>query len=464
VAFSLSLARDVTLVEARVALVSWLLAKKHGGTLVLRLEELDAGIGAHEPLPSYEDLQWLGIGVDEGPAVGGEFGPYCQAERSEIYKRYLEKLLTEQSAFRCFCVANWAASGRSVPDHCTAECFRLSARRVAELVAGGAPFLVRLKGQAGEIVLHDMIRWRISLRGEVGGDVVLASPSGTPSAPFRAAVDDALMMISHVVREETALLFTLRQLLICRALELEPPQVAHVAAVRTAPAPEVVAEQPPLTLARLRREGYLPSTVLRFLARLAGMQVNGASVQSAAELIPLFRIQDLSTYEAVLDQQVLRDESQRQLRLLREEELREALRPYLARVGIADNDPRLPQVLSLYRDWAWTLADLAQKILVVCDDAVPVIDKAAVEYLARESSQKVLWSVVRQLRSLSRLDAQLFSKLMAGVRQETGVMGHDLWTPVRVALTGERDGPPLPQVVALLGKERCQKLLERSLG
>lgn len=460
VIFSLPRGGHLTLADARLALTSWLLAKKGGGTLVVRLEGSSSGVDQR----LYEDLQWLGLQADEGPGLGGALGPYCQAERAELYTRYLDKLLHEQSAFHCFCVPQWAQATDSVPPHCTAECFRLSEQRVEELIRNGSPFFVRLKGHAGEIIFADLLRGPLALRAESAGDTILAMPNGAPSACFRAAIDDALMMITHAVRDESALPSTLSQVLICRALELEAPRVGHLPPVRATTAYWAAAEQPQLTVEQLRCDGYFPGTVLSFLARLAGISIGDVHLRTASELVPHFRIEELSKYEAVLDLQVLRKESQRQLRALSAEELRNALQPYLGRLGFAENDPRLPQLVNLYRDWAFSVGDLAQKLSVFAYRGVPVMDKAAVQYLARDSSQKVLWSLVRQARSLRHLDEQVFSRLMVAVRQETGLMGRDLWTPVRLALTGQQEGPSLPQVVALMGRERCQKLLERSLG
>lgn len=463
VVYSASDAGYLSLAEARLALVSWLLAKKGGGVFVVRLDDFAGGVLPAAQRALYRDLQWLGMAADEGPGIGGDYAPYRQAERNELYARFLEKLLAEQTAFRCFCGPDTARPPQPVPAQCSAGCSALPAGRLQELARRGVPSIVRLKGQAGEIVVDDLLRGPLSMRGELVGDVVLATSNGAPTPEFRSAVDDALMLISHLVRDEKALPFTFRQILICRALELEPPHVAHVASVRTLTGLDPAAEHRQATIERLRREGYLASTVLAFVAQLAGIETAQATVRSAAELLPLFRLEALSTHEAVLNLEVLREESSRQLRLLSCEELQEALRPALARVGLA-GDPRLPQLVALYREWAFSLGNLAQKLSVFGVESVPVMDRAAVQFLARESSQKVLWSFARRLRSLRHLDAEVFSRLMVTVRQETGLMGHDLWVPVRLALTGERDGPPLPQVVALMGKEKCQKLVERVLG
>ncbi|MBC7188516.1 MAG: hypothetical protein H5U38_15945, partial [Calditrichaeota bacterium] len=391
VVFSASDVGHLSLAEARLALVSWLLAKKGGGAFVVRLDDFAGGVQSRTQLAIHRDLQWLGIAADEGPGIGGDFAPYRQAERSELYARFLEKLLAEQSAFHCFCVGDGTRSPHLVPGQCSAGCASLPARRVQELASRGVPSVVRLKGQAGEIVVDDLLRGPISMRGELVGDVVLATSNGAPTPEFRAAVDDALMLISHLVRDEKAVPFTFRQILICRALELEPPHVAHVAAVRTLPGLDPATEHRQVTIERLRREGYLASTVLAFVARLAGMEIAQATLRSAEELLPLFRLEALSTHEAVLNLEVLREESRRQLRLLSDEELHEALRPALARAGLA-GDPRLPQLVALYREWAFSLGDLAQKLSVFGGESVPVMDRAAVQFLARESSQKVLWS------------------------------------------------------------------------
>ncbi len=464
VVFTPTSSGDLTLAEARVALLSWLIAKKAGGTLVIRLDDFVGGVeGVAARLE--RALSWLGLEAQEGPARGGPFGPYTQAARHEIYAHYAEKLLGEQAAFRCFCTPNHLPpDADSSGDRCTAGCARLSSDRVEDLLRKGAPWVLRLRGQAGEVLLDDPVRGQISLRAETAGDPVLVSANGFPTAPFRAAVDDALMFISHVVREEAALAFTLRQQLICRALDLESPQVAHLPALRTAPEGILAPEPAQVTIDTLRREGYLPGGVVGFLAQLAGMDAGHLTVERGEELIPEFDPQRLRREAPLLDLEALRAESRRRLLKLRDEELRAALRPFLAKAGLAEDDPRLPRLVALFREWAVTVGELAQKLSLFSRDPAPVMDRAAVKYLRRESSQKVLWSFVRQLRSQRELNQEVLTRLMSRVRQETGMLGRDLYAPVRIALTGDADGPPLSEVVELLGKAHAVKLIERSLG
>lgn len=444
----------LTLTEARLALVSWLLARKAGGCLVLRLDDF-AGAAHDGAARLQSDLTWLGLNADEGPERGGPFGPYNQAARHELYAHFAGKLLREQTAFYCFC-------GPSSGERCVSGCDRLAPPRVEELRRKGRSSVLRLRGHAGEIVVEDLIRGRVAVRAENAGDPVLVTAKGDPSPELRAAVDDALMLITHVVRDEGALLFTLRQLLICRALDWDLPHVAHLPSIRPGPQGGP-AQASQLTIEALRQEGYLPGTVLGFIAHLTGMDSAGLMVDSAQELLPLFAPKGLGLEPQVLDLEVLRATSRRRLGLLRDDELRAALRPLLARSGLQEHDPRLPQLLQLFREQVATVGELAQKLSLFGKDPAPVIDRAAVMYLRRESSQKVLWSVVRQLRSLARLDEEVFTGLMDAVRREIGIMGRDLWAPVRIALTGEADGPPLPKIVALLGKDAVVKLIERSL-
>lgn len=450
---------SLTLAEARLALVSWLVARKAGGAWVIRVDDFVGG-SSEGPARLSRDLSWLGLHADEGLDRGGFFAPYSQASRDGVYAYYAEKLLQEQSAFRCFC----GASVATFEERCGSGCERLAAGRVEQLLREGAPSVVRLRGQAGDIMLEDFVRGSVRMRGESVGEPVLITAKGSPSAELRAAVDDTLMLITHAVRDEAALPFTLRQMLICRALEWELPCVAHLPTLQPSPQLDAATPLSQVTIEALRREGYLPGTVLGFLAYLAGMDDGDVVVESAEELVPRFDPRRLSLQARPLDFELLRTASRRQLAVLRDEELRAALQPFLAKSGLADDDPRLPELVSLFREWAVTIGELAQKLSLFGKDPVPVIDRSAVKYLRRESSQKVLWSLIRQMRPLAQLDQEIFTKLMANVRRETGIMGKDLWTPVRMALTGETDGPPLPQVVALLGKEAVVKLIERSLS
>jgi len=219
--------------NARIAVINHLFAHKEGGRLILRIEDTDEARfdpGA-EALISRE-MEWLGIRPDEGPGIGGEFGPYRQSERREIYARIAERFLAEGIAYRCFCTDQMLADEKRVaaaagrPPRYSGRCRSLTDREIAS--RAGMPYTLRFRADFTEIRIRDLIHREIAFSSDAFGDFVIVRADGSAVFIFSSAVDDCLMGITHVIRGEDHLPNTPRQVLIHRALGQEPPAFAHV--------------------------------------------------------------------------------------------------------------------------------------------------------------------------------------------------------------------------------------------
>ncbi len=461
---------NIPIVKLRAALVNWLFARQHNGVSVLRIDDLECSATdscSYESL--VEDLHWLGLNYDEGAnKIGGAYGPYFQSQRISIYKPFIRKLIREKSAYRCFCVPEDIEVATSMhflrTSACRADCASLPIHEVDQRLREGSPYVVRLSASGAEIIIRDMIQGQLSFRGDVLGDFIFAGSGEYVSPEFASAIDDCLMMISHVIRGEHFMSRTPRQILICKALDLEPPIFGHLTPVADADGVVMHTESEFATVDWLRKEGFFPEPVLGFVARLAGMVLPSEQRPTLDNLLAKFDVSQILTPQAVFDIDSLKDENEKEIKLIDENALIRCAIPYLLKVGFSENDARIPQIIALYRDNVRYLSELARKASIFVKYSVPLSDKLSSQFIRKDASQKVLWSFKREVASVGDLNASSFRRIMSTVKQETGILGYDLWTPVRVAITGEMDGPDLPQIAELLGKEKCLNLVSTILG
>ena len=225
---------------ARTALFNWLKARQSGGTFVVRIEDTDQARSTRESEESMlNDLRWLGLDWDEGPEINGQYGPYRQSERGDIYKEYAQKLLDAGYAYPCFCSEEELEEKRVAAEEAGEPVMYDGTWRdadpvvVAEKLAAGEPHTVRFKVEPGaKVTIDDLVRGRVSWDAEkTVGDFILLRSNGVPVYNFCVAVDDATMKISHVIRAEEHLTNTLRQGLILEALGFAMPQYAHASLI-----------------------------------------------------------------------------------------------------------------------------------------------------------------------------------------------------------------------------------------
>ena len=266
VRFAPSPTGDLHVGNARTALFNWLLARGHGGTFVLRLEDTDEARSTQASAEGIlEDLRWLGLDWDEGPDKGGSYGPYRQTERVPLYRAHAERLLGDGHAYSCFCTpadldaARASALAAGITPRYPGTCRALDPAVAAARVAAGEPAAIRFRvPQDAHVTFADLVRGDITTDAGMVGDFVLLRQNGLPAYNFAVVVDDVLMRISAVVRGEDHVPNTARQLLLYRALGAEPPRFAHLSLVLGPDHAPLSKRHGASSVGQFRAQGVLP--------------------------------------------------------------------------------------------------------------------------------------------------------------------------------------------------------------
>ena len=453
--------------NARTAVINNLINRKNNGTLVLRIEDTDLERSSKESeLSIMESLRWLGIQWDEGPDVGGKFGPYRQSERLGIYQNYTNKLLESRKAYPCFCgkeetdeLKKDAESGqKSFRDPCR----DLSHEESDDRMKSGKPFAVRFRVPENETIrLRDHSKGLIEFNSDnIGGDFVIVRTDGMPVYNYIVIIDDALMNITHVIRGEDHLSNTPKQILIARALGLPVPEYTHLALV-LGPDRSKLSKRHGITSVDLYRdEGYLPEALVNYLAMLGWATESGEEILTVDDIIRQIEHTNLAKSAAVFDFQKLKWMNSIHIRNYPVEKLPDLFEPFIIKAGysyMGIDKTRLGEILNLSRANCELLSDIGSVIGIFLSD-IPNFTEEARQLLSDPASQKII-TAAHEIIGI--LDAENFAdQIIQKVKESTGAGGKSLFHPIRAILTGSLQGPDLKKSIPLIGYERCRKRVE----
>ena len=294
---------------ARSALFNWLLARKHGGKLVLRIEDTDLERSSKESEENIKAaLRWLGMDWDEGPEVGGPYGPYYQTQRLDIYRQYTEQLLASGQAYHCYCTEEELETERQAllakgeTPRYGGRCRNLSEEEKAALEAAGRKPVVRFRVPEGQdIVFQDMVRETVRFESAGVGDFVIVKSDGIPVYNYAVVIDDMLMKITHVIRAEEHLSNTPRQWLLYKALGFEAPQFGHISLILGKDRSKMSKRHGATSVEQYRQLGYLPEAIVNFLALLGWAPPGEEELFTSQELIEKFSMDRVAKNPAVFD-------------------------------------------------------------------------------------------------------------------------------------------------------------------
>ena len=459
----------------RTALFNWLLARRMGGTFVLRIEDTDAERSTRESERGIvEDLRWMGLEWDEGIEKGGDHGPYRQSERLHIYRAHIVELLSRGQAYRCFCppeqleMDRYAALRDRRPPKYVGRCRDIPSDQARRRAENGEPAAIRFRiSDDREVVFNDIVRGDVRFNTDVLGDPVLVRSGGVPAYNYAVVIDDALMEITHVIRGEDGISNTPRQLLLYEAFGWTPPRFAHVSMV-LGPDHSLLSKRHGATsVAEFRARGYLPEALTNYLALLGWSPGEGQELLQIDELARRFHLEDVGHSAGVFDVEKLAWVNRHYLKIAAPERLAQLSEPYLKGEGwvleptevaadflaavvplAAASIDRLDQVPSRLRflfDYSATRALQDPAIRAEAEAARPVV-AALAEVLARHAPL---------------IDRSAFRAAVAQVRERTGRKGKLLLHPIRLALTGEVEGLELDLAVPAI--ERGAALGESGL-
>ncbi len=438
---------------ARTAILNWLLARRSGGVLVLRIEDTDIGRnveGAEQQL--LEDLEWLGLTWDEGPGVDGAVGPYRQSERAEIHRGAALRLLEAGFAYFCDCPPTTEAGTERRPRcQCAERPFDGSWRE-------GSSVRFAAEDRA-EVLVSDAIRGQVVFPGDAVEDFVLLRSDGRATYNFAAAVDDAAMGITHVIRGADHLNNTPKQVEVHRALGAEPPLFAHIPLILGPDRQKLSKRHGATSVAEHRRLGYLPEALVNYLSLLSWSSPTGEEFLERDRLIAEVELERVGASDAVYDPEKLRWLSHRHLQTLAPAELQTRAVPFLG--AAADRIPaeRLPDALEAVRERVSVLSELEAELAPFGGPATP--EQLAARDALREDdgAAALLAAAADRLAGLSPWSAEAIGGAFRDVGRERGARGRALFRPLRVALTGEEHGPDLSRIAMVLGQERAVHLL-----
>ena len=446
--------------NVRTALFNALAARRARGTLLLRIEDTDA-IRGHEKYTQalMDDLRWLGLDWQEGPAAGAAPGEYHQSARGPVYAKYFTQLEAGNRAYPCFCseheleISRKTAIAAGRPPRYSGRCRKLSVDEVAARRAEGKPATLRFRVEDGaSVVFDDVVRGAQRFATGDIGDFIIRRSDGTPAFFFSNAVDDALMGVTLVLRGEDHLTNTPRQILLLEALGLPAPAYAHMALVVGADGVPLSKRTGSKSVQELREQGYLPLAVNNYLARLGHTYESNAFLDMAG-LAAAFDTARLHKAPARFDAA--------QLLHWQREAVRVADVTTLW-TWMAGNSPLVPEIertafVEAVRGNVVFPLDALRWAQVIYYPELSV-DPAA--HAAMRTAGETFYTISRRALEEHGTD---FKALSQRVKQETGLSGKALFQPLRVAFTGELDGPEMAKLLPLIGLERAHQRIERIL-
>lgn len=458
--------------NARTALFNYLFARHNGGDFIIRIEDTDQKRNIADGEKSQlENLAWLGMDWDESPENPGEYGPYRQSERKEIYQPLIDQLLMSNRAYKCYCTEEELEAereeqrARGEMPHYGGKCANLTPEEQAEKEAAGMEPVVRFRVPKNtEYAFHDMVKGDIHFESDnVGGDFVIQKRDGMPTYNFAVAVDDHLMKITHVLRGDDHIANTPKQLMIYEAFGWTPPEFGHMTLIVNTETGKKLSKRDESILQfieQYRELGYLPEAMFNFIALLGWSPVGEEEIFSQEELVKMFDPNRLSKSPAAFDAKKLEWVNNHYIKAMDLDRLTEMCLPYLQADGRVEKEltpERLEwakKLIALYQpqmSYAAQIVDVSQLFFT----EHPVLDEDAKEVLAGEDVPKVLAAFKAQLESLETVDAAATLAAIKAVQKETGVKGKNLWMPIRVAVSGVTHGPELPETVELMGKDKA---------
>lgn len=455
--------------SAHTALFNWLFARQQGGVFVLRFEDTDRSRSSDESARAIcAGLRWLGLQWDEGAEVGGPYGPYFQTQRLPLYEEAAARLLAAGAAYECYCTpaeleerrAQARREGR--PPKYDGRCRNLSPAERDRLRGEGRRPALRLRLPAPEqLVVHDLIYGDVTFDTAELDDFVIVKGDGLPAYNFAVVVDDVNMRISHVIRGDEHLSNTPKQVLIYRALGYAMPAFAHVPLILGRDRSKLSKRHGSTSVDDFRERGFLPETLVNYLALLGWSAPDGREVLSAGELVAAFRLERVSRSAAVYDEEKMAWLNGQYLRRLPPAEVCRRATTWLDAAGLPwrDADPAwLDEVIVAVRERVRTLAELPEAIGYFFK-APERFDPDGIKRHMRPETPVLLEEAAERLAALPEWSAAAAEAAYRALAEERGVKAAVIIHPTRLALTGRTVGPSLFHIVELLGRdESCQRL------
>ena len=466
--------------SARTALYNWLFARHHRGKFIIRIEDTDRTRYHPDAIPDLlSGLRWLGLCWDEGPEVGGQYGPYYQSDRLELYHHHAERLVAAGAAYRCYCSPARLAAMRQeqraagLPPGYDRHCRHLTRKQVADLEAQGANPVIRLAiPTEGVTEFDDLLRGHIVVANRQLDDQVILKSNGFPTYHLAVVVDDHLMRITHIMRGDEWLSSVPKRVLLYRAFGWNMPVLAHLPTIldpsgkgKLSKRKKKLADgrQTLTYIHEFRQAGYLPEALVNFLA-LVGWSYDGQTeFFTRDELVRYFDLNKVSKSPGAFSYDKLDHMNATYIRRLGANDLAGRLLQVLLRAGLAADFDTVLKLVPLVRERMKTL-----------DDVVPLVDffftkdpsyrppMLIQRKMAKEDALAAIHAAQRALQTLPSFDEQTLENRLRSLAGDLGLKAGQLFGCIRVACTGKKVSPPLFGTLSILGQEVTVRRLHKA--
>ncbi|WP_213084096.1 glutamate--tRNA ligase [Sutcliffiella horikoshii] len=465
--------------NARTALFNYLFARSQDGKFIIRIEDTDKKrniAGGEESQLKY--LKWLGMDWDESVDVGGEYGPYRQSERNDIYTKFYNELLEKNLAYKCYCTEEELEAEREEqiargenPNY-SGKHSNLTAEEQQAFEAEGREPSIRFRVPKGkEIKFNDMVKGDVSFESDGIGDFVIVKKDGTPTYNFAVAVDDHLMQISHVLRGDDHISNTPKQIMIFEALGWDVPVFGHMTLIVNESRKKLSKRDESIIqfIEQYEELGYLPEALFNFIALLGWSPVGEEEVFSKDQFIEIFDTARLSKSPAVFDTNKLTWMNNQYIKTMDLDRLVDMSLPHLIKAGrleetmTEDQKVWAKELIGLYQEQMSFGAEIVELTEMFFQTHIEY-DEEAKAVLAEEQVPEVMAAFHNELETMEDFSVDNIKAATKAVQKATGHKGKKLFMPIRVATTGQTHGRDLPQTIHLLGKETVLARLSKLIG
>jgi glutamyl-tRNA synthetase len=469
---------------ARTALYNWLFARHHeGGVLILRIEDTDRTRYQEEAESDLvASLRWLGLEWDEGPEVGGDYGPYHQSQRLDLYARHTDRLLTEGYAYKCFCSSERLAALRVEQRQAHSQhvgydrhCRHLTREQVAEQEACGLRPVIRLKAPLkGQTSFDDVLRGTTTVENATLEDIVLIKSDGYPTYHMANVVDDHAMEISHIMRGDEWLSTCPIHVILYRAFGWQPPVYVHLPLILDPGGKGKMSKRKTLgpggreylVLVRdFRAAGYLPETLVNYLARVGWSYDDHTELFARGELVSKFSLEGLNASPARFDYDRLDWMNGVYIRQLDTADLAQRLLPFYRDAGLDADLDTVQQIVPIIQERLKKLSDAVPLSGFIFQQAVE-IDPALL--IGRKMDAASSLDALRQARAvvtnIEPFTAEALEASLRDLADALGIKAGALFGILRGAITGQKVSPPLLETMAIMGRERVLVQMEEGLS
>lgn len=456
--------------SARTALFNWLFARHHGGKFIVRIEDTDRSRYHSEAVPDLiASLRWLGLDWDEGPEVGGDYGPYYQSQRLSLYQHYAAQLVAQGHAYRCYCsperldaLREEQRKRKENPGY-DRHCRYLTAAQRAEYEAQGNTPVIRLKVPLeGQTTFHDLLYGTITVDHQMLDDLILLKSDGYPTYHLANVVDDHLMEISHIMRGDEWLPSVPKHVLLYQAFGWEVPVYAHLPLILAPTGQGKLSKRHGgVEIRDFRCQGYLPEAMVNYLARVGWSYDDRTEIFSREELIRYFDLSGISSSPARFSYERLEWMNGYYIRQLEPGDLAARLVPFLTEAGYPVTVAELKPIVPLIQERIKTLAEVVQW--------TDFFFKTVLEYeasllvgknMTATESLVALQRVRETLAPLTPFTVETIEPSLRALANELRIKSAQLFGMIRVAVTGKEVAPPLFEVMTILGLGRVLTRLD----